>query len=429
MESVQQLPPSVQPSVQPQTTTQVRGRSSGRATGMERLLVVCVLFDSADVLPPLLTSLPAGLDGVDWDLVLVDNASRDGSAELARTLAPWATVVESPLNRGYAAGINAGVAAHPGHHTAVLVLNPDVRLAPGCGRTLLAALRETRAGIAVPVLRDERGHLLHSLRREPTVLRQAADTFIGARTAGRIGTLGELVANRSSYRTRHVVDWAEGALLLIDAGCMAATGGWDEAYFLYSEETDFALRARDLGYATVFEPAAEAVHLRGGSATDPGLWALLCRNRVRAFRQRHGLASSALFYGLVVLREASRAGLGRPTSKAALTLPARPAADASTARSLVRPAQSGAGGHRPGHTRDDHLLGAGLLVPQPRALGCAAGTRAVRRPAGAARQQPGHADAPPRYVDPTDPPDPAQGGQQLARCAPAREPAIRAWWS
>ena len=198
------------------------------------------------------------------------------------------------------------------------MLNPDVRLAPGCGRTLLAALRETRAGIAVPVLRDERGHLLHSLRREPTVLRQAAATFIGARTAGRIGTLGELVATRSSYRTRHVVDWAEGALLLIDAGCLAATGGWDEAYFLYSEETDFALRARDLGYATVFEPAAEAVHLRGGSATDPGLWALLCRNSVRAFRQRHGLGSSALYYGLVVLREASRAGLGRPTSKAAL---------------------------------------------------------------------------------------------------------------
>jgi GT2 family glycosyltransferase/glycosyltransferase involved in cell wall biosynthesis len=282
------------------------------------VLVVCVLFDSTEVLPELLSSLPAGLEGLDWDLVFVDNASRDGSAALARTLAPWATVVESPRNGGYAAGINAGVAAHPAHHTAVLVLNPDVRLAPGCGRSLLAALRETGAGIAVPVLRDERGHLLHSLRRDPTVLRQAADTFIGARTAGRIGTLGELVATRSSYRSRHVVDWAEGAALLIDAGCLAATGGWDESYFLYSEETDFALRARDLGYATVFEPAAGAVHLRGASSTDPALWALLCRNRVHAFRRRHGLGSSGLYYSLVVLREATRAGLGRPTSQAAL---------------------------------------------------------------------------------------------------------------
>jgi N-acetylglucosaminyl-diphospho-decaprenol L-rhamnosyltransferase len=291
-----------------------------RPSAHERLLVVCVLFDSADVLPPLLASLPAGLESLDWHLVLVDNASRDGSADLARTLAPWATVVESPVNGGYSAGINTGVAAHPGFHSAVLVLNPDVRLTPGCGRRLLAALRETPAGIAAPVLRDERGNLLHSIRREPTVLRQAVDTLIGARTAGRVGTLGELVATSSSYRVRHVIEWAEGACLMIDAGCMAATGGWDESFFLYSEEVDFALRARDLGYTTVFEPSAEAVHLRGGSATDPALWSLLCRNRVRAFRQRHGFASSAVFYALVVLREGSRALLRRETSRAALRM-------------------------------------------------------------------------------------------------------------
>jgi len=284
----------------------------------ERVLVVCVLFNSADVLPSLLASLPAGLKTLDWHLVLVDNASQDDSVETAREMAPEATLVECLSNRGYAAGINAGVAAHRDEHTAVLVLNPDVRLEPGCGPALLAALRETGAGIAVPLLRDGGGNLLHSIRRDPTLLRQAADTVLGARNAGRIGALGEVVATPSSYRSRHTVDWAEGAALMIDAGCLRAAGGWDESYFLYSEETDFALRARALGYPVVYEPAAEAVHLRGGSATNPLLWPLLCRNRVRGYRQHHGRAASALYYALVVLREASRAALGKPTSRAAL---------------------------------------------------------------------------------------------------------------
>src|SRR5262249_36150737 len=157
----------------------------GQSTQLERLLVVSVLFNSADVLPAFLESLPAGLDGVDWQMVLVDNASDDGSAAMARRLAPRATVVELARNTGYAAGINAGVGAGAPDQTAVLVLNPDVRLAPGCGRGLLRGLRESGAGIAAPLLRDDRGNLLHSIRREPTLLRQAADTFIGARNAGR----------------------------------------------------------------------------------------------------------------------------------------------------------------------------------------------------------------------------------------------------
>ncbi len=426
MESVQQLPPSVRP----QTTTQVRGGSGCEPRGRSG-------FSSSACCSTAPTSCHRSSRPYPPDSTVSTGTWCSSTTPPATARPSWRArwprgrrSSSLPVNRGYAAGINAGVAAHPGHHTAVLVLNPDVRLAPGCGRTLLAALRETHAGIAVPVLRDERGHLLHSIRREPTVLRQAADTFIGARTAGRIGTLGELVATRSSYRTRHVVDWAEGALLLIDAGCMAATGGWDEAYFLYSEETDFALRARDLGYATVFEPAAEAVHLRGGILHRPRpVGAAVPQPRAR-------LPAASRAREQRVLLRPRRAPGGQPRGarqtheQGGPALPARPAADASTARSLVRPAQSGGdGGHRPGHARDDHLLGAGLLVPQPRALGCAAGPRAVRRPAGAARQQPGHADAPPRHVDPTDPPDPAQGGQQLARCAPAREQPSAAAWS
>jgi N-acetylglucosaminyl-diphospho-decaprenol L-rhamnosyltransferase len=288
------------------------------------IAVVVVMYNSAELLAGLLESLHLGLRGLAWHLTLVDNASTDDSAHSARQLAPHATVVATGRNGGYAAGINAGVrCAAP--HKAVLILNPDVRLADGCVAELARALNEPGIGIAVPRLVDGDSELIYSMRREPTLLRALADAAIGALRAGRVRVLGEVVSDRRQYVRQQLTDWSEGSVMLISSECMSATAGWDESFFLYSEETDFALRARDLGYATTFVPTAHAVHLEGGSATNPALWPLLVRNRVRLYRRRHSLLWSLAFYAAVVFREATRAMLGRPTNRAALKVLLSPA--------------------------------------------------------------------------------------------------------
>jgi N-acetylglucosaminyl-diphospho-decaprenol L-rhamnosyltransferase len=288
------------------------------------IAVVVVMYNSAQLLPALLESLDRGLDGLTWHLTLVDNASTDGSADAARQLAPHATVVATRRNGGYAAGINAGVRSAP-RHRAVLILNPDVRLADGCVAELARALDDPGIGIAVPRLVDGDGQLLYSMRREPTLLRALADAAIGALRAGRVRALGEVVSDHRQYDRQQLTDWSAGSIMLISSECMTATAGWDESFFLYSEETDFALRARDLGYATLFVPSAHAVHLEGGSATNPLLWPLVVSNRVRLYRRRHSLPTSLAFYAAVVCREATRAILGRDTSRAALKLLLSPA--------------------------------------------------------------------------------------------------------
>jgi GT2 family glycosyltransferase len=279
--------------------------------------VVVVTFDSADVVVGLLDSLPAGLGDLPWDVVVVDNGSGDGTVDAVRSNAPSATVVESPRNGGYAAGINLGV-THLGPRAAYLLVNPDVRLEPDCVPRLLAALRRTGAGIAVPLLLDRNGEVIASRRREPSVGRALADAVLGAERAGRLGAWGEVVTRREAYRSEGRTDWAEGSTQLVSAECWDAVGPWDESYFLYSEETDFALRARDAGLGTWFVPDARAVHLEGGSADNPRLWRLLVVNRVRLYARRHGRVSTAAFWAVLVGREASRALLGRPTSRAAL---------------------------------------------------------------------------------------------------------------
>lgn len=283
----------------------------------ETVAVVAVTYNSEPLLADFLAALGPGLEGVDWHLTVADNDSKDGSVATIRRLAPDATVIEMGRNAGYAAGINAAV-AKAGPFTAVLILNPDVRLTPGCARPLLEALRTDGTGIAVPLLHDGDGTLIATMRREPAVRRVLADAFLGANRAGRIGTLGEMITDPAHYRSETVTDWAEGSTQLISADCWDAIAPWDESYFLYSEETDFALRARDAGLATRFTPASRATHLEGDSKVAPGLWALLTINKVRLYGRRHNRVATSAFWAALLLRETSRALLGKAPSRRAV---------------------------------------------------------------------------------------------------------------
>ena len=291
----------------------------------ETVAVVVVTYNSEKLLADLIAGLGPGLDGIRWHLTVADNASADGSVTTLRRLAPDATIVEMGRNAGYAAGINAAVAAaRP--HDAVLVLNPDVRLTRGCVGLLLEALRIPGTGIAVPHIVDGTGALIPTLRREPSILRTLGDAFLGARRAGRYPLLGEVVMDERHYGVESFTDWAEGSTMLISGDCWQRCAPWDESFFLYSEETDFALRARDAGLRTRYLPEAHATHLEGDSRQSPGLWALLTLNRVRLYRRRHGRISTGAYWAALLMRESSRALLGKRPSRAA-------------ARDLINPAR------------------------------------------------------------------------------------------
>ena len=197
-------------------------------------------------------------------------------------------------NAGYSAGINAAIAA-TGTARPALVLNPDIRLEPGAVARLLDAARAPGVGIVVPRLVDESGATIPSLRREPTVARALGEALLGGTRAGRIPALGELITDPEFYREPATVDWASGAAMLLTSMCLDRVGRWDESYFLYSEETDFALRARDAGLHVRYVPGAVATHLGGESHVNARLWTILTLNRIRLFGSRHGRASTAAF--------------------------------------------------------------------------------------------------------------------------------------
>jgi N-acetylglucosaminyl-diphospho-decaprenol L-rhamnosyltransferase len=280
---------------------------------MGRVTAVVVTYDSAAVIGGCLDALAA--HAPEMPVVVVDNGSSDGTAELVAERSPAVALVRSARNGGYAAGINLG-ARHAGHGDDLLVLNPDTRIGSGAVVALTTALAAPNTGIAVPRLVQPDGSTALSQRRAPTVLRALGDALLGGERAGRVAALGEVVVDRARYTVPGVVDWASGAAMLVDRRCHEALDGWDESFFLYAEETDLCLRAADLGWRTRYTPGAVVQHIGGHGERTP-LRELMVVNKAVLYRRRHGPVPSLAYRGALILAEALRAWRG-PHQRAAL---------------------------------------------------------------------------------------------------------------
>ncbi|GAA0968053.1 glycosyltransferase family 2 protein [Acrocarpospora macrocephala] len=291
-----------------------------------RVAVVIVTYNSASVLGSCLASLPDGAKGVELaEIVVADNASTDDSLAIAALAEVPVTPVQLGRNAGYAAAVNAGIAALDlDTLDAVYVLNPDCRLPPESIAPLVRALDRPGVGISVPKMVNPDGSLQPSLRRMPTVGRAVIEAVIGGGRAGRIGRLGELITDPREYVKAGPVVWATGAAMLISVPAIRAVGPWDESFLLYSEETEFALRAADLGWSLWYEPAALIEHIGGDSGVNPTLAALLLVNKVKLFRRRRGPLAGAAYYLVVLAGESVRALAGRRVSQKSVLWLLRP---------------------------------------------------------------------------------------------------------
>lgn len=277
--------------------------------------VVIVTYNSAHVIGKLLDSLPAALAGIEADVVVVDNASTDETLEVLKSRSDCRVICST--NVGYSAGINLGV-REASATDAILVLNPDVIMSPESVRPLLEAVRHSGVGIAAPRTLAEDGSLHYSLRRTPTLLRAAGLNWT------RLPIFSEFVTASRAYGVSHEFDWAAGAVLMVSRACHEALGGWDETFFLYSEDTQLCLDARRYGFRTRYVPQSVVVHLRGQSGTTSATHAMMVINRVRLYRRRKGTIAAWCYYCLCILSELSWVARGHSRSWFAIKVLLRP---------------------------------------------------------------------------------------------------------
>jgi GT2 family glycosyltransferase len=288
--------------------TSLRNVARGKFVGADThaaVAAVVVTYNSASDIPMLIDDLRVAADNRPIRLIVVDNQSSDDTVAIVRSHHDI-TLVESGGNLGYGGGMNAGLRMI-GCCDAVLILNPDLSLAPeAVARLLACAAADHRIGAVVPLMLDEDGTKYPSLRCEPSVIRAIGDALFGAKIRGRPGFLSSIDYRATSYFDAHDVDWATGAALLVPATVAREVGDWYEDFFLYSEEIDYCRRIRELGYRIRFEPSAVVKHRRGGSGVSSELAILMAVNQVRYVELHHGRVYSAAIRAVVAMGEGLR---------------------------------------------------------------------------------------------------------------------------
>jgi N-acetylglucosaminyl-diphospho-decaprenol L-rhamnosyltransferase len=227
---------------------------------MSGVSIVIVSFNAREHLERCLEAVAGG----EHEVVVVDNASSDGSPALVRERFPSVRLVELEENIGFGAANNVGMEVASGRW--LLLLNSDA-WPVGEAIERLAAFGEAhpRAGIVGPRLRNTDGSLQPSVRGHPTLWRIATEYLFLRRLAPRSRALNAFYGGGFDHASVREVEVLKGAVLLVRREASEAVGGFDPAYFMYGEEMDLCYRVREAGWAVVFDPDAEFVHVGGVS--------------------------------------------------------------------------------------------------------------------------------------------------------------------
>jgi GT2 family glycosyltransferase len=280
-----------------------------------RLALILVHYHTPRLAVDAVAALQADLSGLETEMILVDNGSDADGRALLESLP--VRLINSGANLGYAGGVNLGVASSTAE--AMIVMNPDVLVFPGCVPALLDRLR-AGAAVAGPAFYWDRGRRM---------------LLPPGEERGRVAELLAILSTRAARRRwrrharRHwearapLASWSlSGSLLAIRRDAWERVGPFDEGYRLFFEETDWLLRARRLGLRSEYVPAAEAVHLYNQSAAREPRSQEWFEESARRFRRLHyGAGFSAVLERLSRKRPSQKTRMPELPHAARLDLP------------------------------------------------------------------------------------------------------------
>lgn len=266
------------------------------------------------------------LDSIrDLDTVVVDHGSADGTLELVRADFPEVALVTQE-NRGFAAGVNAGVRESRGAY--ILLLNSDAWVVDGAvGRLVECAEADPEAGAVGPRLRYPDGSPQVSIRGFPTVWRLATQYLFLSKLAPRSRLLNAFYGGGRSTDRLQAVDFIKGACLLVRREAYDEVGPFDEDFFMFCEEADWCLRGAARGWKTIYVPDAIVDHV--GEATTKSMWSWdrtfreQERSHLRYLAKHQGVGAAARARMVLALGYVLRAVFGPRAKRAAYRRTAR----------------------------------------------------------------------------------------------------------
>jgi GT2 family glycosyltransferase len=262
---------------------------------MTDLSVVIVNWNTREFLSRCLRSVYDTTPDLDFEVIVVDNGSTDGSQEMVRQEFPGVGLIVNTENRGFAKANNQAIRRSRGRY--VLLLNSDAFVRENAIEHTIAFMDgHPEAGMAGCKLLFEDGRLQPSCYAFPTLFTEFLIAVGLDRLLPRSRLFGKYGMTYWDFDDIREVDVILGAFMLVRATAIDDVGLMDERYFMYSEEVDWCYRLREKGWKIYFYPHVEAVHLGGGSTRRVRAEMLirLYGSRIEFFRKHHGRLSARL---------------------------------------------------------------------------------------------------------------------------------------
>jgi N-acetylglucosaminyl-diphospho-decaprenol L-rhamnosyltransferase len=260
--------------------------------------IIVLSWNVRDLLRRCLTSLP--LNSSSSEIIVVDAASTDGSPEMVRAEFPQVALIASNENLGYTRGNNLGLRAAKGRY--LLILNPDTEIVGDAIPQMLAFMdAHPHAGMLGPQLLYPDRTVQSTRRRFPSLATAFFEsTWLQPLAPRRL--LDHYYARDLPDDAIGEVGWVVGAALLVRREAYEQVGGFDEGFFMYSEEMDWCRRMKAAGWQVIYFPAARIIHHEAKSSTQVPAATHIRFNtsKVRYFRKYHGpFAAEALRWFLL----------------------------------------------------------------------------------------------------------------------------------
>jgi GT2 family glycosyltransferase len=268
---------------------------------------VIVSWNAKEYLRGCLRSIAATCRDTSHEIIVVDNASHDGSPEMLEAEFPEVRVVRNADNLGFAGANNQGTALARGRYLALV--NSDVELLPDALRRLVAFLDEhPDVGIAGPKVLNGDGTLQASCRTEPSLRSWLFRSLALDTRFPRSRLFGDHYMTHWSHDEVRDVEVLSGCFWMIRRSAHEQVGGLDARFFMYAEDMDLCRRYREAGWRVTFFPGARIVHFGGGSSGNAParFWVELLRANLQYWKKHHTTPAAAALYAIFLLHHAAR---------------------------------------------------------------------------------------------------------------------------
>lgn len=228
-----------------------------------RLSIIIVTWKSKDDVSHLITSFMKHLSSLEYEVIVVDNASQDGTVELLRARYPEVTVIANEDNKGYAQAMNQGYAASSGEY--LVFMNPDMLLHEDSFVPLMRILEEDHSiGLIAPQLRYADGTIQPTIKRRPTLISQIL-ILLKLHHVIRPKSLKQYLGVGIDYTQQQSVERLMGACVMASRNRFESFGPWDQDYPLWWEDEQLCEDALCSGFKILYAPITYITHYEGKS--------------------------------------------------------------------------------------------------------------------------------------------------------------------